>query len=333
MPIIFIIRYYISEFKVNSWKATAIATIVFICLLPITYLIERFMPFLVGNFKKYGKTEKKVVYGIMITTIILVTVLWIGDNMNVINYKKNLANQDYVAHALGGIEDQSYTNSKEALENSYNKGFRIFEVDLKLTSDNKLVCVKDWKNLFYENKANEENVAIDYNKFMASKIQNKYTTMSFKDLADFIKNHEDIYVMLDLGRKSYKDTKEIYNKILEDCDYNDKILQHLITGGYTTGMIKAVKESYDFDIINLYWSAENKREKSIDTKEEFVEYCKKYGISSLSLSADRYTKEFGKYMKENDMIVYVFTEDDEIAAKKILKNADLVGTNFIGINN
>lgn len=94
-------------------------------------------------------------------------------------------------------------------------------------------------------------------------------------------------------------------------------------------MIKAIKECYDFDIINLYWSAKDKREESIDTQEAFVEYCKKNGISSLSLSKDRYTEEFGKYMKENNMIVYVFTENNKNVAKEILKSADLVGTDFI----
>lgn len=34
-------------------------------------------------------------------------------------------------------------------------------------------------------------------------------------------------------------------------------------------------------------------------------------------------------MKENDIIVYVFTENDEIKAREILENADLVGTDFI----
>lgn len=82
------------------------------------------------------------------------------------SYKKIINSNNYIAHALGGIDGQTYTNSKEAIENSYNKGVRLFEVDVKLTSDNKLVCVHGWSKKDYEEKLgityNEENSIMSY---------------------------------------------------------------------------------------------------------------------------------------------------------------------------
>lgn len=251
-------------------------------------------------------------------------------------YRKVVQEQNYVAHALGGVDEFAYTNSKEALENSYNNGFRIFEADVKLTSDKKLVCVHGWSKKDYEERLgieyNKENAIMDYDTFMSLKIQGKYTPLSFKDLAEFIEEHKDMYVMIDIGSKSYNETKEIYTKIVEDCNNNDNVLQRLIVGGQTTKMIKAVKECYDFDIINLYWPKKSKREEKINTKEKFAEYCKQNKITSLSVATNRYDDDFGKYMKKNNIIVYVFTENDESKAKGILENADLVGTDFIQIN-
>lgn len=40
-----------------------------------------------------------------------------------------------IAHALGGIGGDTYTNCLEALTLSYEEGARLFEVDLDLTSD------------------------------------------------------------------------------------------------------------------------------------------------------------------------------------------------------
>lgn len=40
-----------------------------------------------------------------------------------------------VAHALGENGDKSYTNSYEAFIANYEKGQRLFEVDLQMTSD------------------------------------------------------------------------------------------------------------------------------------------------------------------------------------------------------
>lgn len=283
-------------------------------------------------------SNKKIEYFIIMLMIIIISfsIFYFIDRRNIMIYKKTVNEQNYVAHALGGVDEFGYTNSKEALENSYNNGFRIFEADVKLTSDKKLVCVHGWSKKDYEERLgieyNKKNAIMDYETFMSLKIQGKYTPLSFRDLAKFIEEHQDMYVMIDIGSKSYEDTKEIYTKIVEDCNNNDKVLQRLIVGGQTTKMIKAVKECYDFDIINLYWPKESKREEKINTKEKFAEYCKQNGITSLSVAADRYDDDFGKYMKKNNIIVYVFTENEESKAKDILKSADLVGTDFIQVN-
>lgn len=286
----------------------------------------------VKSIKLTAKTCIKVLV-ILIFIAILFLLIYLIDRRNIMAYKKTVSDEKYVAHALGGIDKYAYTNSKEALENSYNNGFKIFEVDIKLTSDKKLVCVHGWNKNDYEKRMgieyNKENPIMDYNTFMNLKIQGKYTPLSFKDFAEYLGKHQDMYVMIDIGSKGYEETKEIYTKIVEDCNYDDNILQRLIVGGHTTKMIKAVKECYNFDIINLYWPEEDKREEQIDTKEEFVKYCKQQGITSLSVATNRYDEQFGNYMKENNMIVYVFTENDENVAKEILKSADLVGTDFI----
>lgn len=303
-PIIYILRYFIPAFKVQSWNATYIGILMFIGILPITYLIQKFAPFLVGDFSRYNVKKNK--YKIIVMCILIVLLLGGGyyiDNMNVIKYKQRVKQQDYVAHALGGIDEFAYTDSKEALENSYNNGFKIFEADIKLTSDNKLVCVHGWTEKDYKERLgieyNEESPIMDYDTFMSSKIQGKYTTLSFKELAQFIEQHNDMYVMIDIGNKSYEETKEIYTKIVEDCNNNDKILQKLIVGGHTTDMIRACKECYNFKLINLYWASDSKRQKEINTEEKFIEYCKKNKVNSLSVAVENYTEDFGEYMREN----------------------------------
>jgi arylsulfatase A-like enzyme len=52
----------------------------------------------------------------------------------------------FVAHAGGGIKGRSYTNSLEALDENYRRGFRFFELDFNWTSDNQLVCIHDWES-------------------------------------------------------------------------------------------------------------------------------------------------------------------------------------------
>ncbi len=53
-----------------------------------------------------------------------------------------------IAHAGGGINGITYTNSYEALDLNYGLGFRYFEIDFTYTTDQKLICLHDWKKAF-----------------------------------------------------------------------------------------------------------------------------------------------------------------------------------------
>ncbi len=49
-----------------------------------------------------------------------------------------------IAHAGGRVDHLTYTNSLEALNGSYQKGCRVFELDFEWTSDKELVLLHDW---------------------------------------------------------------------------------------------------------------------------------------------------------------------------------------------
>lgn len=53
-----------------------------------------------------------------------------------------------IAHAGGGYRARyDYTNSTVALDESYAKGFRLFELDLQATRDGGIVCIHSWRDL------------------------------------------------------------------------------------------------------------------------------------------------------------------------------------------
>lgn len=51
-----------------------------------------------------------------------------------------------IAHGGGGLDGQPYTNSVEAMDASYARGFRWFELDFKRTADGAVGCRHDWKD-------------------------------------------------------------------------------------------------------------------------------------------------------------------------------------------
>lgn len=269
-------------------------------------------------------------------------------------YKKAVENSSYMMHAGGGMEGTySYTNSIDALEANYADGYRLFEVDISFTSDYKLVLAHSHNNA-YAGAADtlEDNVWTEadwtkklglpynpdhplasYEEFMSFTIQGKFRATSFADLIAFVQEHDDVYIMLDIGSRSRQATKKIYQAIVDETAQNDAVLQHFIVGGHTAAMIEAVKEVYDFQIINLYLADEEFRQENdpawLDI-ESFADYCNEQGITSFSISADRFTADIAEITSRKGLISYVFTCNDEGEAAQLRESgATIIGTDFL----
>ena len=108
-----------------------------------------------------------------------------------------LQSQKTVVHACGKYNDYTYTNSYEALVNCYEEGNRVCEIDFNLTRDNRLV-------LGHEGGSDAWMVGLDTTdvlteaQFLDQKYLGELTTMSLDDLADFMRSHEDFYVVTDI---------------------------------------------------------------------------------------------------------------------------------------
>lgn len=271
---------------------------------------------------------------------------------NLEQYLQTVQDSTYIMHALGGLEGTySYVNSIDALEANYQEGYRLYEVDVSFTSDSQLVLAHSnngdkndgssggdrWAKSDWEKKLglpyDEDNPSMTYDEFMSITIQGKFQPSSFADLVDFVREHQDIYIMIDVGNRSYEGTKRIYTVIAETADYDDSVLEHFIVGGHTADMIQAVQEVYDFPIYNLYFADEEFRtENSPDwlDMDAFAQYCVDNGIQSYSVSSSVFSQELAEVTAQYGLISYVFTVNDQQEADALLENgATIIGTDFL----
>lgn len=110
----------------------------------------------------------------------------------------NWENYKTIAHALGGIGDKTYLNSKESFLASYQMGCRLFEVDLVKTSDNVWVCRHSWNQSLDQWEGDGKNV-LSSEEFISRPVCGKYTPMTFKDLLMLLSDYPDAFVMLILS--------------------------------------------------------------------------------------------------------------------------------------
>lgn len=101
----------------------------------------------------------------------------------------------FIAHAGGAINGDTYTNSLEALNLSYKKGFRLFELDIIKTSDNVFVAAHDWEQ-WSRKTGYKGKTPVSLKTFRENPIKN-YTPMSIRDINRWFKNHPDAILVTD----------------------------------------------------------------------------------------------------------------------------------------
>ncbi|MFV0542740.1 MAG: hypothetical protein ACK5L8_03515 [Marinicella pacifica] len=102
----------------------------------------------------------------------------------------------YIAHAGGQIDGFNYTNSLEALNLSYRKGFKKFELDIILTSDGHFVAAHDWQK-WQRISSFKDQIPPTRDEFLNQKIYGKYTAMDMTAINKWFKNHPDTLLITD----------------------------------------------------------------------------------------------------------------------------------------
>ncbi len=223
-----------------------------------------------------------------------------------------------VIHALGEIDGETYTNSKEALENSYQCGNRYMECDFLLTSDERLAACHDWKewnqknNDKFREKEREAAYIPDFEEFMQTKITGEYTPLSAEDLIEFMRQNEDLYVITDSKsaepeyiQKEFTNLKKI--AIDSGCE---EVLDRFVIQIYHAYMYEVIEEIYPFPnyIFTLY--QEGYRGEP-DKMEEYAEFCMQYDIDVITMSASYYSDELSEICERYGLHLYVHTVNDE----------------------
>jgi len=131
----------------------------------------------------------------------------------------------FIAHAGGAIDGYIYTNCLEALDLSYSKGCKLFELDLEKTSDEKVVATHNWK--YYKTITNYpgtiDNTPLTEVEFLSLKIYEKYTPLNMEAINLWFKNHPDAILVTD----KTNDPQTIYNEF----QFRDRVIMELFSWG------------------------------------------------------------------------------------------------------
>ena len=176
------------------------------------------------------------------------------------NLLKFLNNQNFesnfIAHAAGGIDSYTYTNSIEALEKSINSGFNLIEIDLMETSDGFFIGGHhDWPS-FKKKLSNIEyqtdDKAMTLNEVKNSKVYNKYHPLTIDYINDIFSKNEKLFLVTDKSnnfKKIISDFTFDQNRIIVEIFGRDNYFLS-ITEGIINPMFSATISDYNFILEN-----------------------------------------------------------------------------------
>lgn len=220
----------------------------------------------------------------------------------------------YIAHAFGGINGDTYTNSLEAFLENYKAGHRVFEVDFTFTSDHKLVALHDWSenttiNVCGFHIAKDKiGEALTEEEFLNMKVKDKYTTLSFDNIVEILQEYPDIYIVTDTKETQEELISEQFQYMVNTAKKTDiSILNRIIPQIYNEKMYETIMSIYEWKsiIYTLYNQGINFSPKNV------VDFSYKNGIKVITTYTARAHDLFLEELLKRQRIIYMHTYNTE----------------------
>ncbi len=195
----------------------------------------------------------------------------------------------FILHALSPEGFEPYTNSLKGFEAGYSLGFRVFEVDLEFTRDDRLVCFHQGME-----KSLGLSAAIDqtdFREFNQKKYSGRLSSLSAKDLIFEFSKHPDAFLVLD--------TKGDFGRMIQRIvklsqGYSAKPLNRIVPQIYGDG-VKNLEEAmgsfkFPYVIYTLYRSG--------GSEKRVFDYLKVNRVSAVTYPFGSKSEEFAKELSK-----------------------------------
>lgn len=214
-----------------------------------------------------------------------------------------------VAHAMGGLQGMTYTNSYEAFVENYEKGFRVFEVDLLISEDNDLIARHEWGESFTSRLGQQDQLKPDRRgavltsaEFKAAKIMGQYEPLNWDDILDLMELYPDVYIVTDSKQIEPAETELIFRKIVNSAqDKDPSLLARIVPQIYNQLMWEQIQDIHPFSsvIFTLY--------RTHDSNDEVIRFAREKGIAAVTMSETRANEYLIQELKRNGIESYVHT--------------------------
>jgi glycerophosphoryl diester phosphodiesterase len=194
----------------------------------------------------------------------------------------------FVAHALGAVDSFLYTNSREAFEQNYKRGFRVFEVDLRWTTDGVLVAAHDWHT---PSRLRVPRGGPTLAQFRQA-IYSRYSALTYADMLALLRTHPDAWLLLDLKNGP----RAMLPQVVQATE--PALLARMIPHLFSPADIKAAVRLHQWPALlySLHYTKESDA--------EVLATVRRYGIELVTVGRFRMNPNLARRLREAGATVY-----------------------------
>lgn len=202
------------------------------------------------------------------------------------------AYEKVIAHGGGCYEGYETTNSVEAVNNAIANGFKIIELDMDLSTDNKIIMLHDWdrtaQNYFGETFPKK----LSQSQFTRLTVYGRFEVLTIEKLAGILENHKDIRIVTDTKGNNI----ELLTAVAEQYP---KLLDRFIPQIYDYSQWSRVKDlGYRDVIFTMYAMADPDLDK-------LAGFAKEHGIYAVTMPDYYAERGYCRQLAEKGIKVYI----------------------------
>lgn len=264
----------------------------------------------------------KLFYGLCIVIGVTLMAVWGISDHDTRNTRWNGTWQGdlLIGHSFSGVDESTYTGSREAFFEGYENGYRTFEVDIMFTSDDELVLVHEWPQAA-EAAGHEEwkEKAPTMCEFLEAPIWGEYTPLALSDLFGLMQEYPDIWIVTDTKYTDSEQVSRQFNKLVETARVNNcaEVLERVVVQIYNERMLETVQSIYPFSsyIFTMYqrWWGGDMREFG-----EICRWCVSHGGDAITMPGTFSYEKAWRIASTYGIDVYVHTINDVSEAERYL---------------
>ncbi len=196
-----------------------------------------------------------------------------------------------IMHAGGTVELIYYTNSLEALEESYWNGNYLIELDFSWTTDGTLAGIHNW--------GNGRPQAMTAEEFLKLKIEDRYTPITLDTLAPWLEEHPEVRIIPDVKEKNVEAMRLISTRY-------PHLKNQFIPYVFTRSECDPIKQMGFQNLIFMIYSMPQSDWRDAEGNMKFI---REKEITGIAIAPYQMREKYGRLGREMGIPVLTFTVD------------------------